>query len=713
MSYRIGIDIGGTFTDFALFDDRRREIVTHKALTTPKAPEEAVLDGVRAVTQQAGVAPADVTMIVHGTTLVTNAVIERRGAPTAMIVTAGFRDVLDIALEQRYDLFDLRIKFPPPLVPRPLRFELPERIKIGGAVHEPLREEALAKLEPQVAQAVATQGVRAVAVCLLHSYANPAHELAVADWLRERFPSLYVSASSVVFPFAREYQRWTTACLNAYVQPLVDAYVERLERGLAAAGFRGRFLIMSSSGSTLTPEMARRYPVRMLESGPAAGALMSARHSRHLEAPQVLSFDMGGTTAKGCVVRDHVPLKRYELEVARVHEFKRGSGLPIKIPVIDMIEIGSGGGSLADLDPRGVVRVGPRSAGADPGPACYGRGGREPTLTDANLVLGYLDAASFLGGRMRLDAGAARRALAERVGAALGVDAEHAAWGVHEVINEDVAKAFRVHASERGVDYRRCAMIVFGGSGPIHGARIARKLRIPRVICPGGAGVMSAFGLLSSPLGFEVVQSLRTPLSAITGERFRETVEHLEGRVRDQLTSAGGEAGDSRVLVRLDMRYVGQGYEVEVALPEGDLGRAFAGLADSFAQAYAAIFGMSFRDREVEIVAWKLEVQGAVPGGDAPYRLRTPVAAGSALRGHRPAYFPDLRGKVSCPVYDRYRLAPGALVEGPALVEEAESTCVIGPGDRAHVDAGGNLVIDIGAARAQADVRAVTEKASS
>ncbi|MCC7041592.1 MAG: hydantoinase/oxoprolinase family protein [Burkholderiales bacterium] len=695
MAYRIGIDIGGTFTDFALFDDQGQEMVVHKALTTPKAPEQAVLDGVRAITSQTGITPADVSMIVHGTTLVTNAVIERRGTPTAMIVTGGFRDILDIAMEQRYDLFDLRIRFPSPLVPRPLRFEVPERIKADGSVRQALDLGALATIEDGLASAVTAQGVRAVAVCLLHSYANPAHELAVVDWLQDRFPDLKVSASSVVFPFAREYQRWTTACLNAYVQPLVDAYIDRLERGLADAGFRGRFLIMSSSGSTLTPEMARRYPVRLLESGPAAGALMAARHSATLETPQVLSFDMGGTTAKGCVVRDHVPLKRYEFEVARVHEFKRGSGLPIKIPVIDMIEIGSGGGSLADLDARGVIGVGPRSAGADPGPACYGRGGDAPTLTDANLVLGYLGATSFLGGRMHLDVDASRRALVDHLGARLGVDAQRAAWGVHETINEDVAKAFRVHASERGVDYRRCSMIVFGGSGPIHGARIARKLRIPRVICPTGAGVMSAFGLLASPAGFEVVQSLRTPLASMTPERFTEIIGELEARVREQLLSASGETGRSHVLVRLDMRYVGQGYEIEILLPEGDPARVLPTLAQRFADAYAGIFGLSLAGREIEIVAWKVEVQGAPPAAEGTYRLRSTGTSGSALRGHRSAYFADMGEAVDCPVYDRYRLQTGMTIDGPALVEEAESTCVIGPGDRAHVDPAGHLVIDI------------------
>lgn len=693
MTYRIGIDIGGTFTDFALFDDERHDVVTHKSLTTPAEPEEAVLEGVLAVAAKAGIAVADISMVVHGTTLVTNAAIERRGAPTAMIVTRGFQDVLDIAMEQRYDLYDMRIRFPEPLVPRPLRFEVRERIGWDGSVRQAL---VLDGLEQQISLAVAEHGVRAVAVCLLHSYINDSHEQAIATWLEAKFPTLRVSLSSVVFPFAREYQRWTSTCLNAYVQPLVDDYVDRLERGLAAAGFQGRFLIMSSSGSTLTPDMARRFPVRMLESGPAAGALMSARHSQWLGKPQILSFDMGGTTAKGCVVRDHTPLKRYDFEVARVHEFKRGSGLPIKIPVIDMIEIGAGGGSLADIDARGVLRVGPRSAGAAPGPACYGRGGAEPTLTDANLVLGYLNSDSFLGGRMSLDVAAARTAIGHKVAASLGIDVEHAAWGVHEVINEDVAKAFRVHASERGVDYRRCSMIVFGGSGPIHGCRIARKLRVPQVICPSGAGVMSAFGLLTSPVGFELVQSLRVSLSDLTRDQFSRIVGELDLRVRKQLEMAGDDRAQSTTRLRLDMRYVGQGYEVEVAVPGNDLSGSFEQLASLFSQAYATVFGQSFSDKEVEVVAWKVEVQGPVPGGDAVYRLREgPQSARAALRGSRPGYFAD-HGYLESAVYNRYALLPGDVLDGPAMIEEAESTCVLAPGDRATVDSNLNLIIDIG-----------------
>lgn len=693
MSCRVGIDIGGTFTDFAMFDDERKDVTIHKALTTPAEPEQAVLAGITTLAERAGVTVADISMVVHGTTLVTNAAIERRGTPTAMLVTRGFRDVLDIAMEQRYDLYDMRLRFPAPLVPRNLRIEVDERVDWEGNVRLPL---SLDGLEQAVRSAVEQHGVQSVAVCLMHAYINDAHEQRIGVWLAEKFPQLRVSLSSVVFPFAREYQRWTTTCLNAYVQPLVDDYVNRLENGLAKAGFKGEFFIMSSSGSTLTPEMARRFPVRLLESGPAAGALMSARHSQSLERPQILSFDMGGTTAKGCVVLDHTPLKRYDFEVGRVHGFKRGSGLPVKIPVIDMIEIGSGGGSIAELDDRGVVRVGPRSASSVPGPACYARGGVEPTLTDANLVLGYLDADSFLGGKMKLDVEAARRAISERIGEPLGADAERGAWGIHEVINEDVAKAFRVHASERGVDYRRCSMIVFGGSGPLHGARIARKLRVPQVVCPNGAGVMSAFGLLSSPVGFEVVQSLRIPVAQLTQAHYQEIVQGLEQRVRAEFKGGELAQADGRLQLKLDMRYIGQGYEVEVDLPDPRNAAVVDQLNTLFGKAYAGIFGQSFDDKAIEIVAWKAEVQGTVPGDGSTYRLRDDQHHSRvALKGHRSAYCAERNVFASTPVYDRYLLRTGDTIDGPALIEETESTCVIALGDQAVVDQLGNLIIHI------------------
>jgi N-methylhydantoinase A len=378
-----------------------------------------------------------------------------------------------------------------------------------------------------------------------------------------------------------------------------------------------------------------------------------------------------------------------------MHEFKRGSGLPVKIPVIDMIEIGAGGGSLAYMDERGVIGVGPRSAGADPGPACYGRGGASPTLTDANLLLGYLDSSSFLGGRMELDREAALRAITQQLATPLNVTPEEAAWGVHEVINEDVAKAFRVHASERGVDYRRCSMVVFGGSGPIHGSRIARKLRIPRVVCPAGAGVMSAFGLLASPIGFEQVRSLRVELASLTAERFTKIVTTLLEDVKANVREAGVAETDCRVQLKVDMRYVGQGYEVEVALSGTDARGALAAMPSAFAREYAAVFGTSFADWPVEVVAWKVEVTGPLPGEGSTYRLQGPTQVGEALRGRRQAYFPEAGGSIECPVYARPALGPHDRIDGPALVEEAESTCVLVPGDRAHVDVHRNLVIEI------------------
>ncbi len=690
--YRIGVDIGGTFTDFALFDDGTGDVTTHKRLTSAADPSQAVVEGVAIVAAEAGIAVAEIATIVHGTTLVTNAVIERKGAPTAMLVSRGFRDTLDIGLERRYDLFDLRIRFPEPLVPRHLRFEIPERVKYDGTV---LTAPDFEALHAPLAEAVARDGIEAVAICFLHSYVDPTHERAAAAWVSKYFPALKISASSEIFPNMREFERWTTTCINAFVQPVVDRYVARLEAGLAGLGFRGNFLIMTSSGGTFTGALARRFPVRLLESGPAAGALMSARHGRALGLDQILSFDMGGTTAKGCIVRDGVPLKRYELEVGRVHEFKRGSGLPAKIPVLDMIEIGAGGGSLADVDERGVLRVGPRSAGSDPGPACYGRGGTHATLTDANLALGYLDSGSFLGGRMSLDRAAALRAIEGGVGRALRIGVDHAAWGIHEVINEDVARAFRVHASERGVDYRRCSMIAFGGSGPLHAARVARKLRIPRVICPTGAGVMSAFGLLASPIGFELVRSRRVSLARLDSAQILAELEAIGAEAGRFLTEAGVAASDVTRRYHLDMRYEGQGYEIEVKLPEPLDAAIRDALPGAFAADYAKVFGMAFPDKPIEIVNWKVDASGPEPGAQRDYRLKAGLPASSALKGRRRAYFPETGGFVDCPVYDRYALKPGDEITGPALVEERESTTVICLGDAMRVDALLNLILDM------------------
>lgn len=691
MPYRIGVDIGGTFTDFALLDDVNGKLAIHKQLTTPHDPSLSVIEGCSILLEQNGVSMSDVESIVHGTTLVTNALIERKGAVTGMLVTKGFSDVLDIALERRYDLFDLGLRFPAPLVPRYLRCEVEERMNFDGSIDTPLD---LTGVREKVQKLIDEHEVKSIAICLLHSYLNPQHEMQLKDFVRKEFPDLYVSVSSEIFPYIREYERWTTTTINAYAQPLVERYIARLEDGLRQIEFAGRLYIMASNGGTITPETASLFPVRMLESGPAAGALMSAIHGRRLNQPDILSFDMGGTTAKGCIIQRGEPLKNYSLEVARIHEFKAGSGLPVRIPVIDMIEIGSGGGSIAEVDARNMIRVGPRSTGADPGPACYGRGGTQPSLTDADLLLGYLDPNFFLGGKFKLDVAKSEDVIGRRVGEGLSVDATRAAWGIHEIANEDVARAFRVHASERGIDYRNCAMVAFGGAGPLRAMRIARKLKIPRVIFPVGAGVMSALGLLASPLSFETVKSNIVSLSKLNPSEFAARFGPLVNQTSDLLRQSGVEDEQITSILRLDMRYEGQGYEVEVTLPEGKLEDIFEQLKAKFEAAYEAVFSMSFLNAPIEIVNWKVETRGPSPVLADRYQLTGPGSASIPKKGERRAYFPET-GYRECPVYDRYSMVPGQIIAGPALIEENESTCVIGIGDSVTVDVNFNLIGEI------------------
>ena len=698
MTFQLGVDIGGTFTDFALIDQDSGAVSIHKVLTTPRDPSVAVLDGARDLLARGGCPIDQVATIVHGTTLVTNATIERKGAVTGMLVTAGFRDALDIAKEQRYEVSDLRLRFPAPVVPRPLRREVTERIGFDGRVETAL---AIDEVRTHVTALRGQHAIEAIAICFLHSYANPSHEQAVRKLIEAEFPELYLSVSSEVCPFIREFERWTTTTVNAYTQPMVDGYLRSLERGLAALGFRGEFFVMTSNGGIANPEVARRFPVRLIESGPVAGALMSAYHSRLLDQPNILSFDMGGTTAKGAIIRDHVPMRRDEVEVAHVYGFRKGSGLPLKVPVVDMIEIGAGGGSIARADPRGVIATGPDSAGADPGPACYGLGGEDATLTDANLVLGYLDPEFFLGGEMSLSPGKAEDAIRATVSDRIGLDVLRAAWGIHETINEEVARAFRVHAARRGFDYRSSSMVAFGGSGPIHALRIAAKLRIPRVIFPAGAGVMSAIGLLASPVNFETVRTEYVALADITADTFAAKFEAMARQVTEYVAMAGVPASDIVVNLRLDMRYVGQGYEIEVALPKGGGPREhFKDLPTLFAENYQQVFSTSFGDWPTEIVNWKVEATGPVPElGNEGYELGAYGAENGtqALKGTRRAYVHDEAGYVECPVYDRYALDRGTVLDGPALIEENESTCVIDVGNRVVVDDRYNLVAEVAA----------------
>ena len=697
MTYRIAIDIGGTFTDFALLDSRTGRTAIHKRLTTPSDPARAVLEGIVELLARQKASMTEVETVMHGTTLITNAIIERRGAVTGFLVTRGFRDVLDIGKEQRYDLFDLRIRFPEPLVPRPLRREVRERIQFDGTVETPLDD---AEVRRAVNELVEEHKIEALAVGLLAFLRQPRARAADPAACGREFPSLHLSISSDVCPFMREFERWTTTIVNAYTQPMVDRYLAALENGLKEGGFGGKFYVMMSNGGVATPTTARRFPVRLIESGPAAGALMSSYFSEHLTGrPHVLSFDMGGTTAKGALIRDRMPLRKYDLEVARVHAFKRGSGLPLKIPVIDMIEIGAGGGGIACVDRRGVIQLGPRSAGADPGPACYGRNGRDATLTDANLVLGYLDPAFFLGGKMRLYPDRAADAIQSTVARELDLPLARAAWGIHETANEDVARAFRVHAAERGFDYRGCSMIAFGGGGPIHAMRIARKLKIPEVIFPSGAGVMSAFGLLVSPLSHETIKSDRHLLDELDASAFEAKFAAMTDEVTSFLREGNIGPAEASIVRRLDMRYLGQGYEIEVSLPNDiDTKELLKRLPALFAESYASVFSISFIEQPLEIVNWKVRACGPLPSlSEMGIILTAPSteAPRQALKARRQAYSPAKDDYAECPVYDRYALEVGARLTGSALIEENESTCVIGDGDRVTVDEYRNLVATV------------------
>jgi 5-oxoprolinase (ATP-hydrolysing)/N-methylhydantoinase A len=688
--YRVGFDIGGTFTDFVLLDRASGRVRIHKCLTTPKDPSQGALAGLEDLLAAAGLRWADVGHLVHGTTLVTNAVIERTGAVTGLLTTRGFRDVLEAGIEQRYDIYDLFLRFPDPLVPRALRREVTERISRDGDVVVPLDPDEVRR----EAAALVRQGAEAVAVCFLHAYRNPAHERQVGALLAREFPALHVSLSSAVVPELREYERASTTVANAYVQPLMAHYLARLEAQLTERGFRGHFHLMQSSGGMATPATARAFPIRLLESGPAGGGLVTAFFGRQVGHPDVLSFDMGGTTAKACLIQGGRPDVAPAMEAARVHRFKKGSGLPVKAPVIDMIEIGAGGGSIAHVDPLGLLKVGPRSAGADPGPACYGLGGGEPTVTDANLLLGYLDPGFFLGGRMRLDREAAGSAL-EALGRRLGLSPVETAWGVYTIVCENMAAAARVHIVEKGRDPRRYAMVGFGGAGPAHAARVARILGVEEVIVPPASGAASALGFLVAPLAFEFVNSLPGVLEELDLSAVNGLLAELEARGRALLAEAGVAATDVAVTRRAEMRLLGQVHDITVALPGEPLTPAnLDRVKAAFTAEYARLYTHVYTGTVVQAINWRVLVSGPVPEVDVA-RLAGVPEGGAALKGRRPAYFAEAGGFVDTPVHDRYALRPGDRIAGPAIVEEREATTVVPPGDRLEVDAGLNLRIRV------------------
>ena len=690
--YRIGFDIGGTFTDFILLDGERNEIRLHKCLTTPEDPSVAALEGLAQIVADAGLTPADIGEIVHGTTLVTNALIERKGARLGLITTEGFRDILEMGTEQRYDIYDLFLQYPDPLVPRRRRLEVPERMDRDGVAVVPLDADAVRA----AALRLAADGCEAVAVCFLHAYRNPGHEREAGAIIREALPDVAVSLSSDVVSELWEYQRLVTTCANAFVQPLMDRYVRRLERELWQRGFRGALRLMHSAGGLVSPDTARAFPIRLLESGPAGGGLATAFFGRLAGHEDVISFDMGGTTAKACLIEDGRAATAASMEAARVHRFKKGSGLPIKAPVIDMIEIGAGGGSVASVDEVGLLRVGPHSAGADPGPACYGRGGTEPTVTDANLLLGYYDPGFFLGGRMSLDVEAARRAL-ERVGGPLGLDAVGTAWGIHRVVTESMAAAARIHIVEKGRDPRRYSMVGFGGAGPAHAAGVARALGVRELLVPPASGAASALGFLLAPLSFEQVRSLPVRLDAAgAAEAVEAVLAELEREAASRLTEAGVPAGDVVTERSADMRLLGQLHEINVPLPATPVDdAALPAIRAAFAVAYAERYTSVYEGVGVQFISLRVRCRGPVP---AVQIARSDIAtAGDARKGTREAWFGD--GFVLTPVYDRYALQAGTEVAGPAIIEEREATTVIAPGDTLSVDETGTLRIRIAVAQ--------------
>jgi N-methylhydantoinase A len=691
---RVGIDIGGTFTDLIAFDERTGALSIGKVLTTPGEPALGVETGLKETLANAGEGPGAIGGIIHGTTLVTNALIERKGATTALLTTKGFRDAVEIRREGRYDLYDLFLEMPPPLAPRRRRLEVDERILADGSVYRPLD---LAQVPALVAR-LRELGAEAVAVSLLHSYRNPEHERLLGAALAEQAPELVVSLSSEVVAELHEYERASTALANVYVRPLVERYLRDLVARLAdfttENGQPGNtpLLIMLSSGGTATVETARRFPIRLIESGPAAGALAASHYGMLTGRPDLLSFDMGGTTAKACLIDDGEPLVAPDFEVARVYRFKRGSGLPVRVPVIEMIEIGAGGGSIARVDSLGLLKVGPDSAGAEPGPACYGRGGTLPTVTDADLVLGYLDPGFFLGGRMSLDRAAAERAIAP-VGERLGMDVTAAAWGIHQVVNENMAGAARIHAVERGKDPRSRALFAFGGAGPVHAYRVAEILRSPELIVPLGAGVTSALGFLVAPLAFDFVRSYPAPLEDLDWARVNAILAEMVAEGADTLAAAGVARDALTVRRTADLRYRGQGHEVAVPLPDGELtADSLATLEANFDTVYRHLYGRVAEGVALEAVSWRVVVSGPRPDINLRARVEGSDDASGAVKGSRSIYLPEHQGYADVPIYDRYRLGPGAAFPGPAIIEERESTTIIG-GGQATIDEFRNLVV--------------------
>ncbi len=689
--YRLGCDIGGTFTDFVLLDDQTGEIKTGKCLTTPRDPSDAVEEGIRALEATTPDFVGKLDELIHGTTLVINSIIERKGARTGLITTKGFRDILEIGREIRYAPYDIFAEFPKPLIPRRYRLEVDERIRSDGTILRPLDPDDAVK----TVRALVGMGVESIAVCLLNSFENPVHELMIEEIIHKEAPGISTSISYRVLPQIKEYERTSTTVTNAYVKPLTGRYLSKLSGRLESIGFTGKLFIMLSSGGVTSVATAAEFPVRIIESGPTAAVIAGQYYGKHFNIPEMFCFDMGGTTAKSCLIQKGVAGVVPTFEVGRVQRFMKGSGLTIQVPVVDLMEIGAGGGSIAKVSKLGTLQVGPESSGADPGPICYGRGGQDPCVTDADLLLGYLDENYFLGGTMKLDKEGARRGVEEKIAKPLGVSFIQAVWGIHDLINETMAAAAKTHIAEKGGNPKIVTISAFGGAGPVHAYGLAKKLGAPRMLIPPNAGVGSAMGFFTAPRAFDLLRSHKVSLNDASFADIEGIFKGLESDASKILQKEA--SGDMIRFERsLDMRFVGQGSEMNIPVPGGDFSKVTPGeVRKFFDDAYERLYGRTYPDSEVEFINFK--VRASLP----EKLLQLPKVDGKgrtlekAVKGQRLAYSPISKDFIPFTVYDRYNLFPSAQFPGPAIIEEKESTLIVGEGSHVSVDDYGFLWIDL------------------
>jgi N-methylhydantoinase A/oxoprolinase/acetone carboxylase beta subunit len=686
MSFELGFDIGGTFTDFALLNAESGELEIFKVLTTPERPEVGALDGLSTFLAQCGLRHDQLLNIFHGTTLVANTLIEHKGALVGLLATAGFRDILEMRTEQRYAIYDLFLQYPPPLSPRYLRRGIRERVDRDGNILETVCEEDVQRAVTDFKR----EGVEAIAIACLHSYRNPANERRIAELVRAEWSDIPLTLSSEIAPEIREYERTSTTVANAYTLPLMSRYLKTFDDKLAEARFGGRFYLMLSSGSSALASAARSQPIRLVESGPAAGALAAAYYGELAGHKDLISFDMGGTTAKVTLIHAGRPAAASNLEVARVHRFTKGSGYPLQFPTVDILESGAGGGSVAWVDSLGLLKAGPQSAGSDPGPACYGFGGQQPTVTDADLVLGYLNPEYFLGGAMKLDRSAAERAL-KPLAKTFNWSIVQAADAIHQLVNENMAAAARIHILEGARDPRNYAMICFGGAGPVHAAGVAGILGVDEVIVAPGAGVASAIGLLIAPAAFDYSHSYPTMLAGADWRAVGDLFAEMETQGRQMLRAAGIPEAETVIERSVDGRFQGQLHEIQVLLPSDLSAMELDEFIGRFKSRYRELYHYVPDHTPIELLTWRARVSG-MRAPVKPARLpETGADPARAKKGERRAYFSELAGFVATPVYDRYRLGAGMEFAGPAIVEERESTIVLRPGMRARADAYGNV----------------------